>query len=148
MGSSVHGQIAIGIPVRNEARRLTRLLDALARQTVGPGAFTACFLLDGCTDQSATILSDRAGSLPFEICTGTLPRSAPNAGRARAAAMRLCLSQLGPAEKAFLLTTTINGGDLWGLHWNGCSRLFPCVTMMNLVGNFLSRQDHIAWIDR
>lgn len=105
MSPSAHGQIAIGIPVRNEARRLTRLLGALARQTVGPGAFTACFLLDGCTDESATILSDRAGSLPFDVCMGTLPRSAPNAGRARAAAMRLCLSQPGSAEEAFLLTT-------------------------------------------
>jgi len=115
VSSSVHGQIAIGIPVRNEARRLTRLLGALARQTVGTGAFTACFLLDGCTDESATILSDRAGSLPFEICTGTLPRSAPNAGRARAAAMRLCLSQLGPAEEAFLLTTDADSlpADNW-----------------------------------
>ena len=65
MNSSSFGPITIGIPVRNEARRLTRLLDALAEQTLGPNAFTACFLLDGCTDESLTILSDRAGGLPF-----------------------------------------------------------------------------------
>ena len=105
MNSSSFGPITIGIPVRNEARRLTRLLDALAEQTLGPNAFTACFLLDGCTDESLTILSDRAGGLPFQMHVETLPRSAPNAGRARSAAMRLCLSRLGQAEEALLLTT-------------------------------------------
>lgn len=98
-------KIAIGIPVRNEAKSLPDLLHALATQTVGPGAITACFLLDGCDDESGTILAQHAAQMPFEIVIDTLPFGPPNAGRARAASMRLCLQVLDDHPDAVILTT-------------------------------------------
>ncbi|MEH6487947.1 glycosyltransferase family 2 protein [Hyphomonas oceanitis] len=98
-------KIAIGIPVRNEAKSLPDLLHALATQTIGPGAITACFLLDGCEDDSETILAQHAAQMPFEIAIDTLPYGPPNAGRARAASMRLCLEVLDDHPDAVVLTT-------------------------------------------
>jgi hypothetical protein len=95
----------VGIPVRDEAERLPRLLDALAGQKVGDGrTLTVCFLLDGCRDGSEAFLREQMASLPFDMHIKRLPLAEPNAGRARRAAMQFCLNLMG-REEAALLTT-------------------------------------------
>ena len=95
------GRIAVCVPVRDEALRLPRLLDALAAQD-GP-AFTLCLLFAGCTDASAAVVAARAETLPFPVLTGSLTRAAPNAGRARRAAMALGQDAVG--EGGILIST-------------------------------------------
>ena len=100
------GRIAIGVPVRDEVQRLPRLLDALARQTVHGSRFTVCFLLDGCEDQSETLLTAQTGRMPFGIRVDRLPHSdGGNPGRARRAAMVLAMEAAGGDANACLLTT-------------------------------------------
>lgn len=101
-------KVAIGIPVRDEVQRLPRVLDALSRQCGGAGGFVACFLFDGCEDDSEALLRASVSRLPFDVRMTRLPRCEPNAGRARRAAMQLCLDALGEMEgeeEAILLTT-------------------------------------------
>ena len=96
-------QVAIGVPVRDEAALLPPLLAALAAQRVPAGiAVTACFLFDGCHDASAALVA--GAGLPFAVRTASLPREAlPNAGRARRAA--LALADDIDADGLALLTT-------------------------------------------
>lgn len=91
------------VPVRNEAALLPRLLAALARQTRTDG-FALCLLLDGCTDDSAAVVAARADALPYRVIVREAAGSAaPNAGKARAAAMALGLATVGDA--GILLST-------------------------------------------
>lgn len=102
-------KVAIGIPVRDEVERLPRILDALSRQRGGAGDFVACFLFDGCEDASEATLRERLGDLPFDVRMKTLARCEPNAGRARRAAMQLCVDALSDidigSEGGVVLTT-------------------------------------------
>lgn len=89
--------------MRNEAALLPRFLDAMAAQREPPD-FTLCLLLDGCSDDSAAIVAARAPSLPFAIVTAEMEVGAPNAGRARRAALELGLSVLHD-ERAMIVST-------------------------------------------
>ena len=89
------------VPVRDEAAHLPRFLDALAGQT--NRSFVVCILFDGCTDGSDAIVAARKAGLPFSLRTAYLERGAPNAGRARRAAMELGLSD--DAEDGIILST-------------------------------------------
>lgn len=84
------------VPVRDEARRLPALIEALGGQTEG---FTLCLLFDGCRDGSEAVAA--ACARPFPLRTAQLARAEPNAGRARAAAVALGLE----AGAVVLLTT-------------------------------------------
>lgn len=95
--------IAVCVPVRNEAVLLPRLLDALARQTRADG-FVLCLLLDACTDDSAAVVASRIDGLPYPVVMREAAGcTAPNAGRARGAAMALGLDTVG--ETGTLLST-------------------------------------------
>lgn len=85
-------RVAIGVPVRDEAAMLPRLLAALARLDLTGVEAAFCFFLDGCTDASAAIV--RAAALPgtVRIAAGARHPDA-NAGRARAAAMALAVTE-------------------------------------------------------
>ena len=94
---------AICVPARNEAALLPRFLKALTAQN-DPNAFVLCLLLDACTDDSEAIVAAHSNGVPFEIVTRkSVADSAPNAGRARAAAMALGIETVGP--DAILLST-------------------------------------------
>ena len=80
--------VAIGVPVRDEAALLPRLLAGLASLDLTGVAATACLFLDGCRDASGAILRAAALPMPLRIGLGE-GRAQPNAGRARAAAMTL-----------------------------------------------------------
>ena len=98
--------IAICVPVRDEAESLPVHLDALLRQIdLGRAAVHLCFFLDGCTDGSEAILRQRqAGSTrKIHLCVDA-DRTPPNAGHARRHAMNLGLRALDGAG-GLLLTT-------------------------------------------
>lgn len=100
------GEIAVGVPVRNELARLPDLLDALARQ-IGAPAFTLCLFFDNCTDGSVELVRLRAAGLPFPIRTRRGDgRGPPNAGLARGRAMALAAAA---APNGILLTTDGDG---------------------------------------
>lgn len=92
-GSALVGAdgIAIAVPVRNEAERLPRLLDALALQTQAP-AFSLCLFFDNCDDGSQKLVEARRRDLPYPVlsdcCYGGGP---PNAGAARGRAADLAV---------------------------------------------------------
>lgn len=94
--------VTICVPVRDEAALLPRFLDALALQD--RQAFTLCILFDGCTDQSAAVVAARAASLPYAIITAHAERGAPNAGRARRAAMAIGLKAI-PDNAGMIVST-------------------------------------------
>lgn len=95
--------VAVCVPVRNEAVLLPRLLDALAAQERAE-PFLLCIVFDACTDDSAAVVAARSAALPFAVVTEALAaNTAPNAGRARAAAMALGLATVG--ETGVLLST-------------------------------------------
>jgi len=95
-------EIAIAVPVRNEAERLPRLLDALARQ-IGAPPFTLALLFDNCDDDSHATVQHLAPTLPFPIVTQCETAGGPpNAGLARARAMAMALSI---APDGVLMTT-------------------------------------------
>lgn len=92
--------IAIGIPVRNEQALLPRLLDAFdAQRGIDPSCVTVAFLLDGCADRSEALV--RGWDTRFAVVARPVAPDAPNAGRARRAAMALA-----QASGAALLVTT------------------------------------------
>lgn len=96
-------QVAVCVPVRDEAALLPQLLAALAAQEVAAEVrVTVCFAFDACTDESEAIVAAAAGKLPHAVRSSTLPPAAPNAGRARRAALALG-EAAGPG--AALLTT-------------------------------------------
>ncbi len=106
--------IAVCVPVRNEAACLPALLDALDRQQAPGGAFTACFFFDGCADGSADLVRARAEAPRFAVRLAEGGGGAPNAGRARAAALAMGLAALGGTD-GILLTTDADGmpADDW-----------------------------------
>ncbi|MGB3627138.1 MAG: glycosyltransferase [Henriciella sp.] len=129
------GHVAIGIPVRDEVQRLPRLLDALSRQSEA-GGFIACFLLDGCRDESEVLLRSQAETLPFRVKIASLPRCRPNAGRARRAAMQLCLEALGHAPGSIVLTTDADSIPLPGWVEANCASL----ASVDVVAGYIERK--------
>ncbi|WP_404339423.1 glycosyltransferase [Sphingomonas sp. MMS12-HWE2-04] len=104
--------LAIGVPVRNEVQRLPRLLDALRAQHGAP-CFSLCLFFDGCTDGSAELVASLAPGLPFPVITEACADAAsPNAGRARARAMRLAMAA---APAGLILTTDADSAP--DSHW-------------------------------
>lgn len=102
-GNAQQTQVAICVPVRNEAVLLPRLLDAIAAQQ-GAAPLTLCLFFDDCSDESEAIVVQRAASLPFRIVSDAGGATAePNAGRARARAMAIGLDACG--DDAVLLST-------------------------------------------
>lgn len=94
--------VAVAVPVRNEAERLPRLLAALAAQEHAP-PFTLCLFFDNCTDGSAAAVAASASALPYRVVTDCCDRGmAPNAGRAR---RRSCDLALATAADGIVLTT-------------------------------------------
>lgn len=95
-------EVAIAVPVRDEADRLPRLLNALARQ-VGAPRFTLALFFDNCADDSLAIARRLAPTLPYRIITDCCDAGRPsNAGLARGRATALALSV---APDGLLLTT-------------------------------------------
>lgn len=94
--------LAVAVPVRNEADRLGRMLQALRDQRDAP-PFTLCLFMDNCDDGSAEVLKSFASQSPYaiaiECCDARTPSSA---GAARARAMALALRT---APEGILLTT-------------------------------------------
>lgn len=83
--------VAIAVPVRNEAERLPRLLDALAHQTRAPG-FSLCLFFDNCVDGSQALIEARRPDLPFRVLSdGCDAGGVPNAGAARSRAADLAV---------------------------------------------------------
>ena len=105
---------AVCVPVRNEGALLPRFLDALVAQD--RGAFTLCILFDGCADDSAVIVEARAASVPFAIVTAHADGGAPNAGRARRAAMDIGLAAL-PDDAGMIVST--DADSVPALDWLG-----------------------------
>jgi hypothetical protein len=94
--------IAVAVPVRNEAKRLSSMLRALASQKGGHD-FCLCLFFDNCDDDSEAVASAIAPSLPFAVATARCDdRTPPNAGRARHSAMTLAMRE---APDGLLLTT-------------------------------------------
>ncbi|UAK23231.1 glycosyltransferase [Sphingomonas nostoxanthinifaciens] len=102
LGEPDGASVAIGVPVRNEAVRLPRLLGALAAQRGNP-RFTLCLFFDNCDDGSSALVERMAADLPFpvigECCHAGGP---PNAGAARRRAMTLASAA---CRDGILLTT-------------------------------------------
>lgn len=101
-------RFAICIPVRNEEVLLPGCLDNIATLDLGdlpkPGIYIA---FDTCTDRSEQIVADRIqAGYPFEITTVRLKAAAaPNAGRARKAAMdAAAFGTIGSAATHILTT--------------------------------------------
>lgn len=109
-------QVAVAVPVRNEAHRLPMLLDALARQKHAP-PFAVCLFFDNCTDASRELAVTRAAGGPFALHTGE-DRSgrSPNVGIARREALALAL---GVAPEGTLLTTDADSAP--AENWIGAS---------------------------
>ena len=105
--AAAHPMVAVCVPVRDEAELLSRLLDALDRQTgVGPGRVQVCLFFDGCEDDGIAYVRARAPAFRngLSVALGTRGRT-PNAGRARAQAIALGVEVLGGDEDALLLST-------------------------------------------
>jgi hypothetical protein len=102
MADAQRPEVAICIPVRNEAALLPRLLEAIAAQ--GRADAVLCLFFDDCTDGSATVVAEHAATLPFRIVSEAGGATAePNAGRARARAMAIGLDACG--DDAVVLST-------------------------------------------
>ena len=100
-------ETCVCVPARGERAQLPRLLEALLVQRgLLAGSWCACFLLDGCPDDSAAILEDFARLAPFAVCVEAVEGGGePNAGRARRAAMAMGLRRLDSLDRGVLLTT-------------------------------------------
>lgn len=82
-------EVAIAVPVRNEAEHLPRLLDALARQIEAP-ACTLVLFFDNCSDDSQGLVAALAPTLPFPVVTDYCHAGGPpSAGSARRQAMSI-----------------------------------------------------------
>ena len=93
---------AIAVPVRNEAERLPRLLDALAQQTQAP-AFSLCVFFDNCDDGCQVLVEARQRDLPYPILSDRCDAGGPpNAGIARGRATELAVRA---APNGVILTT-------------------------------------------
>ena len=94
--------IAVAVPVRNEAERLPGLLAALAAQQQAR-PFTLCLFFDQCSDGSEAAVAALTPSLRYRIVTDCCDTGAPpNAGRARRRACELAVATVG---NGVLLTT-------------------------------------------
>lgn len=84
--------LAVAVPARNEAALIGRCLDALAAQQ-NPGDFCVIVLVNGCTDDTASIAAQPRG-LDMRVIETDLPADRQGAGHARRAAMAAA-AQLG-----------------------------------------------------
>ncbi len=95
------------VPARDEAERLPRLLEALARQDL-EGLIAVAICLNNTTDRSvdavAAIAEHHRGRLKIHLDVVTFPPELSHAGSARAAAMTAGLARLG-AGPGVLITT-------------------------------------------
>ena len=102
--------IAICVPVRNEAERLSRLFRSLDRlETAQDHRIHVSLLLDGCTDASAAIASTYRQTSAHHVHLAEASAGEPNAGRARGRVMALG-SQALSDDEGILLTTD---ADSW-----------------------------------
>lgn len=106
--------VALCIPIRNEAAHLSDLLGALGRQAMAGLRVTLCLFFDACVDDSHRIVAEHAASLPLALCHRAGIAGPPNAGKARATAMSLGVDTLGD-DGGLLLTTDADGmpADDW-----------------------------------
>jgi len=94
--------IAIGVPVRNEAARLPRLLAAFDKQ-ITDHPFTLCLFFDSCEDGSEQLVDSLSPRLRYPVVTrSSHSGGSPNAGAARQRAMAAALQIAGDGV---LLTT-------------------------------------------
>lgn len=80
------------------------LFAALAEQTADAGSWSLCLLLDGCTDASRATAERFKREASFRVAIRSIASAAPNAGRARAAAMRMAVRRAKGAAALFLTT--------------------------------------------
>ncbi len=81
-------RVMICVPARNERERLPALLSALAVQGYPVESYGLCVVFDGCDDGGLEYVQNLSSLFPFGVFTRLKDRGiAPNAGRARAAAM-------------------------------------------------------------
>jgi glucosyl-3-phosphoglycerate synthase len=80
------------IPARDEQRRISACLEALARQTVGTAAFEAIVVVDCCAD--ATAAATRAAAARHGLCLRLLAGPGRGAGAARKAGMDAAAKRL------------------------------------------------------
>ncbi len=92
------------VPARNEALLLEGLFAALTGQTE-TSSWSLCLLLDGCSDRSLKVAEELRGCAKFPVAIRSVASSSPNAGRARAAAMRMATDHHGGDGAAIYLTT-------------------------------------------
>jgi len=103
LSSDARWSTAVCVPVRNEEALLPIFLDAMAAQAGAPDV-VLCVLLDACIDDSEAILEARRSVVPFEIAIGRSEAAAPNAGRARRAAMALAETRLAGGQSVIIST--------------------------------------------
>ena len=98
------GRLVVAVPARDEAERLPRLLDALARQTM-PAALIL-LSLNNTSDQSGEAIAEarrRHPDLKVEVDHVRFPPAQAHAGSARRRAMDVAANLAGP--EGLLLTT-------------------------------------------
>lgn len=96
----------VAVPVRNEAQRVGRLLEALAEQRdVDRSQFKVALLFDACTDGSETVAARAAHTLGLDLVSEKVAAgSTANAGLARRRAGALALRSASSAATAILTT--------------------------------------------
>ncbi len=101
-------RLIVGIPVRNEADRITTCLQALARQD-GARIDRVVLLLNNCTDGTADLVRafQAASRLDVELHERILPPHQAHAGQARRLVMQLCAESAEAHD--VLLTTDADG---------------------------------------
>ena len=105
MSSALDAPVAVCVPVRDEQRRLPILVDALAAQ-IDAGNFSLCLVFDGDEPLLRDRIARRARAQGLALSCRSIARGrAPNAGRARRAALALGLESLPGCSGALLLTT-------------------------------------------
>ena len=83
---------AIAIPARNESDLITRCLDALAAQTVGPDRFVTVVLVNNCSDDTADMARNFRGLPNLIVEEVRFAPEAAHAGAARRAVVGLAAS--------------------------------------------------------
>jgi GT2 family glycosyltransferase len=99
----------IAIPVRNEAERIARCLNAIDAQSgLAPGRLGLVLFLNNCTDDTARIVAERVPGLSIPVRVIERVHAGAHAGWARRAAMDAAvawLEEAGTAASGTLLTT-------------------------------------------
>ena len=138
---------AVCVPVRDEARRLPALLLALAAQRGLRERFAVCLLFDGPQPASARRARQLARGAAFDLYLESIPRrAAPNAGRARRAALELGQRLVG-ADPAHCLLTT-DADSVPRPDWVAAN--IAALTQVDVVAGHIRRQraPRMAWRSR